>query len=551
MYSSLVTSQHNPRCSNSTTSIKPVGIVTPQNEAEIQATIMCSQKHGLQVRIRSGGHDYEGLSYLCKTPFVVIDMRNLRSVSIDIKDETAWVQSGATLGELYYSIAQKSQTHGFPAGICPSVGVGGHFSGGGFGAMVRKYGLAADNVIDAYLVDAKGRLLDREAMGEDLFWAIRGGGGASFGVIVSWKIKLVRVPEKVTVFNVHKSMDDQNTTEIIHHWQHVMHKMKNELFIRVIIQYIHDDKNTSVEAIFNSLFLGELKDLITQMNTKFPELHLKPKDCIEMSWIESVVYFAGLEKTPELLLGNKTDPYVSYFKAKSDFVTKAIPKQVFERIGENFLQQKLVFLILEPYGGRMNEISESHIPFPHRRGNLYNMQYLVKWDVNDVQASHDHIHWLRGLYRYMEPYVSKHPRRAYLNYRDLDIGTNPQGNTSYVEAMIWGEKYFKGNFKRLAQVKSKVDPDNFFRNEQSIPLHIKHIPVEVLTRGDRFHSSLKLTEVVPSKEFTAANWTGKRVLFEVLWDMNELSLTLLQQQTGLVNRFSLKVLWDINELSFD
>ncbi|KAG5622730.1 hypothetical protein H5410_007948 [Solanum commersonii] len=60
------------------------------------------------------------------------------------------------------------------------------------------------------------------------------------------------------------------------------------------------------------------------------------------------------------------------------------------------------------------------------------------------------------------------PRTAYLNYRDLDFGTNSE-DYSYSKAKIWGEKYFSGNFERLAKVKSKVDPSNFFRNEQSIP----------------------------------------------------------------------------------
>lgn len=121
----------------------------------------------------------------------------------------------------------------------------------------------------------------------------------------------------------------------------------------------------------------------------------------------------------------------------------------------------------------MNEISESEIPFPHRKGNLYNLQYLVKWEVNSIRASNKHLHWIRMLYKYMKPYVSKYPRAAYLkilNYRDLDLGTNKEGSMSYSEARVWGVKYFKGNFKRLAHVKSNVDPNNFFRNEQRIPL---------------------------------------------------------------------------------
>ncbi|KAI3466891.1 hypothetical protein Pfo_023554 [Paulownia fortunei] len=457
-YSNLLQSaEQNPRWLNST-SPKPQFIITPYNADEIRAAIICCRKHDLQVRVKSGGHDYEGLSYLCKTPFVIIDLINLRSISIDLEEETAWVQSGATLGELYYSIAQRSRVHGFPAGTCPSVGVGGHFSGGGIGTLLRKHGLAADNIIDAYFMDVKGKILDRESMGEDLFWAIRGGGGASFGIIIAWKIKLVRVPPVVTVFTIHKNLN-QEGIEIVHKWQHIANRLPEELLIRIVIQHL-DEKQKTVEALFNSLFLGPL-----------PELGLLEKDCTEMSWIESILYFAGFERGDQLeVLLDRTVQYKSYFKAKSDFVEKPMPESAFEGIRERLLEEQMVFVIMDPFGGRMEQIPESELPFPHRKGNLFNIQYLVKWSVGGDEESINHVNWIKMLYKYMKPYVSRSPRAAYINYRDLDLGINQQPNTSYSQAIIWGRKYFKGNFKRLAGVKKVADPGNFFRNEQSIPL---------------------------------------------------------------------------------
>ncbi|KAH6793178.1 FAD-binding Berberine family protein [Perilla frutescens var. hirtella] len=70
----------------------------------------------------------------------------------------------------------------------------------------------------------------------------------------------------------------------------------------------------------------------------------------------------------------------------------------------------------------------------------------------------------------MAPYVSKNPREAYLNYRDLDIGTTDNGKNSYSEGKVYGVKYFKSNFDRLVKIKTAVDPDNVFRNEQSMPV---------------------------------------------------------------------------------
>ncbi|KAE9600865.1 putative cannabidiolic acid synthase [Lupinus albus] len=81
-----------------------------------------------------------------------------------------------------------------------------------------------------------------------------------------------------------------------------------------------------------------------------------------------------------------------------------------------------------------------------------------------------HMKWMREFYKYMGPYVSKYPREAYVNYRDLDIGMNLKNSTIFSNASCsFGLKYFKDNFDRLVKVKSKVDPSNFFRHEQSIP----------------------------------------------------------------------------------
>ncbi|KAL4392650.1 hypothetical protein HN51_014173 [Arachis hypogaea] len=477
-YSSVLQfSIQNLRFETNTTS-KPLVIVTPSEISQIQATIICSKRHGMQIRTRSGGHDYEGLSYVSEVPFLIIDLINLSQIHVDADNRTAWVQAGATIGQLYYAISQKSKTLGFPAAVCSTVGVGGQFSGGGYGFLMRKYGLAADNIIDAHIIDVNGRLLDRKAMGEDLFWAIRGGGGASFGVIISWKIKLVTVPSTVTVFRVARTLE-QNATELVHKWHLVANKLDDNLTIRIILQRLNSSSSSNkqgsltVQATFESMFLGTVDELIPLVQERFPELGLLKQDCSEMSWIQSVLYLGGFSsnESPQVLL-NRTQSSVFYFKGKSDYVTVPIPESGLEGLWPLFYEDeaKYALMIFNPYGGRMDEIPESEIPFPHRAGNICKIQHIVYWMEEGDDVAERHMNWIRRVYSYMEPFVSKSPRAAYVNYRDLDIGVNNKnGYTSYKKASVWGLKYFKNNFNRLVHVKTKVDPLNFFRNEQSIP----------------------------------------------------------------------------------
>ncbi|CAN1166591.1 Berberine bridge enzyme-like 8 [Linum perenne] len=454
---------------NTTSTSKPFLIITALHVSHVQVAVICARQQNLQMKIRSGGHDYEGLSYMSLTsPFFILDMFNLRDVDVDVETETAWIQTGAILGEVYYRIAEKSNVLAFPAGVCPTVGVGGHVSGGGYGNMMRKHGLTVDNVVDATLVDRNGRLLDRKSMGEDLFWAISGGGGASFGVVISYKVKLVRVPELVTVFSVFKNVDE-NVTNVIDKWQNVADRLDNGLFLRLVLNVVNV---TKVRARFLGFYPGDSAQLLSIMKAQFPELGLAQSDCVETSWIRSVLFWTDLpvETRPEVLLRRTTT--TTRLKRKSDYVQRPIPIDGLNNLWKKMVELGNVGLVFNPYGGRMAEIAADATPFPHRKGNLWKIQYQVNWSEEGEEVEERNLENGRRMYEFMTPYVSKNPRGAFLNYRDIDLGVNRNrnGKGSYEEARSYGVKYFKGNFKRLVKIKTKVDPGNFFRNEQSIPV---------------------------------------------------------------------------------
>ncbi|KAL1829496.1 hypothetical protein ACET3Z_007908 [Daucus carota] len=208
----------------------------------------------------------------------------------------------------------------------------------------------------------------------------------------------------------------------------------------------------TVQTSYNALFLGRTDRLLKVMNESFPELGLKKEDCTEMSWLEPVLFISASSR----------------YNTSLEALIEGL-----ESLLKRFLQEDFRSMIWTPYGGKMSQISESEIPFPHRKGNRFMIQYITGWftDDKDVEAKH----WMRNLYSYMEIYVSRSPRAAYVNYRDLDLGMNRDRFTSFLEASSWGTKYFKDNFLRLAIIKSNVDPDNFFYHGQSIPRYESRI----------------------------------------------------------------------------
>ena len=161
---------------------RPALIARCVDVSDVIACVRYAADHGVDLAIRGGGHNGGGLGSV--DGGLVIDLSELRGVRVDPHARTVTVAGGTTLGEVDHA------THAFglavPAGIISSTGVGGLTLGGGIGHLTRAYGLTIDNLIGADVVLADGSLVRAsESEHEDLFWALRGGGG-NFGVVTSF-----------------------------------------------------------------------------------------------------------------------------------------------------------------------------------------------------------------------------------------------------------------------------------------------------------------------------------------------------------------------------
>jgi hypothetical protein len=240
-------------------------------------------------------------------------------------------------------------------------------------------------------------------------------------------------------------------------------------------EVIIDSSDGNISMSFTGQVLGPKQLAMSVLNQSFPELGLAESELSEVSWLESAVKFAGVSSVASLT--NRQPGVGEYAKRKSDYVQAPISMQDTTKIVQYLSTGPEGSSIqLDPYGGAMARIGSTETPFPHRAGYLYSIQYAVTWNASDMDRSDGYVEWLRSFYAFMASYVSKNPRAAYVNYLDLDLGTNDwmnatggTSNDSVGHAASWGERYFFMNFDRLVRAKTKVDPGNVFNNAQSIP----------------------------------------------------------------------------------
>ncbi|WP_291299671.1 FAD-dependent oxidoreductase [Desulfosporosinus sp. BICA1-9] len=191
----------------------PLVIVFAQETQDVVNAVRWARYRDVPIRIRSGRHNYEGLSVV--DAGIVIDVSDMQCVEVNHKRGTATVQTG----QRDFTLAEALGSEGLavPNGLCPSTGIAGFTLGGGQSILSRPYGLIIDNLLELEMVDANGHVLHANADHHaDLFWASRGGGGGNFGICTSFRFRTHRID---TVAYADISWDMRDLEPVLRTWQ--------------------------------------------------------------------------------------------------------------------------------------------------------------------------------------------------------------------------------------------------------------------------------------------------------------------------------------------
>jgi FAD/FMN-containing dehydrogenase len=420
---------------NKRTLLTPQVRVLCHNAKAVVTALQWAKENQVPLAMRAGGHSYEGFS---QSTGLVIDTRLMNQIEMSADATSFVVGAGALLGEIYDVVARRGVV--IPAGSCPTVGVTGHSTGGGYGLIARGFGLACDSLLSFEMVLADGRVVTvNEQNYPDLFWACRGAGGGNFGVMTQLQFRTHRVGN-VFSFLVSWSTTPDKAATLMRTWQSWAPTAPNG--INPLLKVSKDPNGRiSLRCIGQSIGTEPiLRQELKRLTEVLPPGSFSVK---RMPFLGAVKYFGGRE----------TDNVTVYMKAKSDYLKKVWDNS--EALG--FLSQLPpgeIVAIFDSYGGAIRNFRDADTAFAHRENTVSSVQYYVEWaDPKDTPFK---LQKMRTFHDSVRPYFSG---GAYSNYPDIDL-------PNYARA------YWAGNLERLVQIKNSYDPSNLFQHAQSVPLRI-------------------------------------------------------------------------------
>jgi FAD/FMN-containing dehydrogenase len=416
---------------------RPALIARCTSPADVAAGIAYAKNNDLLLAIRGGGHNGAGLG-VCDDG-VVLDLSPLNSIEIGSNAETVRVGGGVTLGQLDAKLHEQGRA--VPAGIISTTGVGGLTLGGGIGHITRKCGLTIDNLLGADVVLADGSQVHAsENENDDLFWALRGGGG-NFGVVTAFEFRTHPV-STVQAGPTLWALED--TPEVLHWYRDFILAAPRELngffaFLTVppvdlFPAELHLRKLCAVVWCHTGDEEAATRDLAPVHDVGTPLLHgVGPTP------------FPGLQSLFDGLYppGDQWYWRADYLNEISD---EAIP--VHQEWGEKLPTMKST-MHMYPADGAAHDVDPSDTAWAARDANWVEVIVGVDPDPANAGTVRD---WTVSYWDAVHPYSAG---GAYVNMM-MDEG----------QERI--QQSYRGNYGRLAQVKAKYDPDNLFRVNQNI-----------------------------------------------------------------------------------
>jgi FAD/FMN-containing dehydrogenase len=400
--------------------------------ADVIDAINVAQRLGLEVAVRSGGHNVAGRATI--DGGVMVDLSLMKGIHVDPGSRSVRAQGGVTWAELN----RETQLHGLAVtgGVVSSTGIAGLTLGGGLGWLMGKYGLALDNLRSVELVTAGGKVLRASKDEEpDLFWALRGGGG-NFGVVTSLEYQLHPVGPTVTAGPIVHPIDRAGS--LLEFYRDKTPTLADEHTLFATLTHAPDGSGAEVAALV-TCHCGSLADADKAMRP------LKQFGSPVLDAVGPMPYC----QLNSMLDAGYPKGALNYWKSSflAELSDAAIRTMIdcFSRCPTGMGQ-----LLLEHIHGAATWVGVSDTAFPHRKEG-YNFLVLSQW--TQPSETSRCIAWARETYERMQPFFA--PGR-YVNYLDDD-----EGGDSVIGA-------YGPNYRRLQQIKAKYDPKNFFRMNQNI-----------------------------------------------------------------------------------
>jgi FAD/FMN-containing dehydrogenase len=406
----------------------PAAIVYCTSANDVVAAVNFSRAQNLPVAVRAGGHNIAGAS-VCDGG-IVIDVSRMKQIEVDPVRRTARAQAGLNLGEFDTA----TQAHGLATtmGVNADTGIAGLTLGGGFGKLGRKHGLSCDNLLAAEIVTADGRLLRVSATEHpDLFWAIRGGGG-NFGIVTTFEYRLFPLGPMLLSGSVVHAYSDAR--EAMRFYAKFSRAAPDELSVdAALVTTPAGDKVFSISACYAGP-IDEGERIVKALRAYGTPVQdsIAPTTYLQIQSAGDAIFPRGRRY---------------YWKAQ--FMRELTDAAIDRLLASYATARPESFVVFQQVGGAIARVPTSDTPYVNRDA-LYDCFPISIWDDPAEDAAR--MQWARDMWETMRPFSTG---GVYAN----NLG---EEGAERIRA-AYGD-----NYQRLAAVKAKYDPANFFRSNQNI-----------------------------------------------------------------------------------